>query len=63
MREQQANEIPNNLMRREEKKNIDPNILHEIVEAVGRMKYGEIVITVDDTKVVQIEERKKKRFT
>ena len=47
---------------KEEKKEIDPKILNEIIEAVGKMKYGEVVITVYNSKVVQIEEKKKKRF-
>ena len=48
---------------REEKKEVDPKILHEIIEAIGKMKFGEVVITVYDSKVVQIEEKKKKRFS
>jgi hypothetical protein len=47
---------------REEKKEIDPRILKEIVESVSKMKFGEVVITVHDARVVQIEEKKKKRF-
>ena len=47
---------------KEENKDIDPKILKEIKEAVGNMKYGEVVITIHDSKVVQIEEKKKKRF-
>lgn len=46
----------------EEPKDIDPKILEEIIEAVKRIKYGEVVITVYDSKVVQIEEKRKKRF-
>jgi len=47
---------------KEEKKPIDPKVLDEIIEAVGKMKYGEVVITVYDSKIVQIEEKRKKRF-
>lgn len=47
---------------KEDKKEIDPKILSEIVEAIGKMKFGEVVITIHDSKVVQIEEKKKKRF-
>ncbi len=43
-------------------KNIDPKVLEEIIESIAKMKYGEVVITVYDSKVVQIEEKKKKRF-
>jgi len=46
----------------EEKKELDPKILDEIVEAVGKIKYGEVVITVHNSKVVQIEKKEKKRF-
>ena len=48
---------------KEEKKEIDRSILDEIIGAIGKMKYGEVVITVYNSKVVQIEERKKKRFS
>jgi hypothetical protein len=46
----------------EEKKQINQKVLDEIIEAIGKIKYGQIVITVYDSKVVQIEETKKKRF-
>ena len=46
---------------KEEKKAIDPKVLGEIVEAVSELKYGEVVITVYSSKVVQIEKREKKR--
>lgn len=48
---------------KEDKKSIDPAVLAEIIEAVTKMKFGEVVITVYDSKVVQIEEKKKKRFS
>ena len=44
-------------------KDIDPKILAEIVEAIKRMKYGEVVVTIYDSKVVQIEKKEKKRFS
>jgi hypothetical protein len=47
---------------KEEKKDLEPHILKEIVDAVTKMKFGEVVITIHDAKVVQIEEKKKKRF-
>ncbi len=47
---------------KEEKKQIDPKVLDEIIEAIAKIKYGEVVITVHDAKVVQIEEKRKKRF-
>ena len=48
---------------KEEKKQIDLKIIDEIIEVIGKMKYGEVVITVYNSKVVQIEEKKKRRFT
>ncbi len=45
------------------RKSISPEIYQEIVEAIQNLKYGEVVITVHDSKVVQIEKKEKKRFT
>lgn len=42
---------------------IDQHILDEIITAVERLKHGQVVITVYDSQVVQIEETKKKRFS
>jgi len=47
---------------KEQQKQIDQSILDEIIEAIRNMKYGEVVVTVYNSKVVQIEEKKKKRF-
>ena len=44
------------------KKEIDQKIIDEVVEAIGKIKYGEVVITVHNSKVVQIEKKEKKRF-
>jgi len=38
-------------------------IILEIRNAIEHMDYGEIVITVHGSKVVQVEKREKKRFT
>lgn len=43
-------------------KNVDPHIVEEILETISEIKYGEVVITVHDSKVVQIEKKEKKRF-
>lgn len=51
------------LIMKETKKEISPEIYQEIVEAVQHLKFGEVVITVYDSKVVQIEKKEKKRFT
>ena len=44
------------------KKEIDPKICNEILDAVSKLKYGEVVVTIYNSKVVQIEKREKKRF-
>lgn len=46
----------------QEEKEFDPKVLEEIREAIAKMKYGEVVITVHDSRVVQIEERQRKRL-
>lgn len=48
-----------------ENNNISPdqNIIKEVTRSLAQMKYGELVITVHNAKVVQIEKREKKRFT
>jgi hypothetical protein len=43
--------------------NLRHEILKEIVESLKKMNYGELVITVHDSEIVQIEKREKKRFT
>ena len=41
---------------------IDQEILNEIVASIGQVNYGEVVITVHDSNIVQIEKREKRRF-
>jgi len=41
---------------------MDKSILKEIVDFIQQMSYGEVVITVHDSDIVQIEKREKKRF-
>ncbi|MFH2137672.1 MAG: YezD family protein [Candidatus Omnitrophota bacterium] len=41
---------------------ISQDVIDEIVLSLKKIKYGEVVITVHDSKVVQIEKREKKRF-
>jgi len=38
------------------------HIVKEIIEAIDNVKYGEIIIAIHDSKIVQIEKRDKKRF-
>lgn len=45
------------------KRNIEQPILNEINQAIRQINYGEIVITIHDSKIVQIEKREKKRFS
>lgn len=37
-------------------------IIREIKTAIESISYGEVVITIHNSKVVQIEKREKKRF-
>jgi hypothetical protein len=47
----------------ERKTKIDQSILDEIIKSIQRINYGEVVITIHDSKVVQVEKREeKKRF-
>ncbi|MEW6026346.1 MAG: YezD family protein [Planctomycetota bacterium] len=43
-------------------KDIAPDVMDEITKYLRQVKYGEIVITLYDSRVVQIERREKKRF-
>jgi hypothetical protein len=38
------------------------DILAEIQSAMEKIEYGEVVITIHEAKVVQIEKREKRRF-
>ncbi len=46
----------------EVKEKIKPKILEEIVKSIQQINYGEVVITIHDSKIVQVERREKKRF-
>jgi hypothetical protein len=37
-------------------------IIEEIVQSIQRIRYGEVIIIIHDSKVVQIEKVEKKRF-
>ena len=47
----------------DEKINIDQGILNEILKSVQQINYGEVVITIHDSRIVQIEKKEKKRFS
>ena len=40
----------------------DSVILEELVQCLKNIAYGEIVVTIHDSRIVQIERREKKRF-
>ena len=42
--------------------NLDQEILEEIIKSIQQTKYGEVVITMHEGKVVEIEQKQKKRF-
>lgn len=44
------------------RKVIDQKIVDEIVKTLHEMQYGELVITIHDGRLVQIEKKEKKRF-
>ena len=41
---------------------IDKKVLDEICNFIRCINYGEVVISIHDSKIVQIEKREKKRF-
>jgi len=43
-------------------KKIDHKVLRAIIDPIKQITYGEVVITIHDSKIVQIEKKEKKRF-
>jgi hypothetical protein len=41
---------------------VDPKVMEEIVGAIADVDYGEVLIMIHNSKVVQIEKKIKKRF-
>lgn len=41
---------------------INDMVLKEIIKSIQQINYGEVVVTIHDKKIVQIEKREKKRF-
>jgi len=41
---------------------IEPHILREIMSCISEIAYGEVVVTLHDARVVQVEKREKRRF-
>lgn len=46
----------------EQKRKIDKKILDEILKPIQQIRYGEVVVTIHNSKIVQVEKREKKRF-
>ena len=46
----------------EQNSKIDKRVLDEILKFIHQINYGEVVITIHDSKIVQVERREKKRF-
>jgi len=42
--------------------NTDKSILDDIIKFINQIHYGEVVITIHNSEIVQIEKREKKRF-
>ena len=47
---------------KEEKKQIDPKVLNEIIEAIGKIKYGEVSLQFMTLKSFRLKKKRKKRF-
>ncbi|MCK4533188.1 YezD family protein [bacterium] len=43
-------------------KDNNSKIFNEILRAIKEINYGEVVIVIHDSKIVQIEKKEKKRF-
>jgi len=43
-------------------KDMDQRILSEVVRNIRQVNFGEVIITIHDAKIVQIERREKKRY-
>ena len=46
----------------EQKEKIEQEILEEIIKSIQQINYGEVAITIHNSKIVQIEKKEKKRF-
>ena len=41
---------------------VDEKIFEEIMNSIQQIDYGEVVVTIHNSKVIQIEKKEKKRF-
>ena len=44
-------------------KDTEKKIIDEIAKFIGEVKYGEVVIKIHDSKIVQVEKKVKERFS
>jgi len=44
------------------KRDTKRKVLAEVAKAIKQINYGEVVVTIHESKVVQVEKREKKRF-
>lgn len=44
------------------KKELEREVLEEIVTSIQQINYGEVVVTIHNSRIVQIEKKEKKRF-
>ncbi|MBL7197388.1 MAG: DUF2292 domain-containing protein [Candidatus Omnitrophica bacterium] len=45
-----------------QKKQLDEKVLNEIIKSIQKINYGEVVIKIHASKVVEVEKKEKKRF-
>jgi hypothetical protein len=41
---------------------VPPAVIEQIIQFIRQVSFGEIVITIHDSKIVQVEKREKTRF-
>ncbi|MFH1507186.1 MAG: YezD family protein [Candidatus Omnitrophota bacterium] len=46
-----------------QKKEIEQRVIEEVIKSIQQISYGEVVLTIHNSKVVQIEKKEKKRFS
>lgn len=60
--ENTINTIQGKTMSKDDSSSQDSFIVEEVLQCLRNIAYGEIIITIHDSRVVQIEKREKKRF-
>lgn len=43
-------------------KDVEDRALKEIIKAIRELNYGEVMVTIHNSEIVQVEKREKKRF-